>query len=329
VHDLAIITISTNEAQWLPPCLTSVFEHAGGASLDVIVADNQSTDGTRELVEGQFPHARVITCENRGFSHANNQAAMATDAGYVLFLNPDTEIVEGTFGELVRALDARPEVGLVGVKQVTAEGELWPTIRRFPNAVRMFFESIGSERFPFRASFLGERELDLARYEEEVSCDWTSGSFMLVRREALLAAGLMDERSFIYSEEPDLCLRIKQAGWDVRHLPTMTIVHHAGKAGLSARMLAQDAYSRVLYARKHFGRLHRLTYLGAIAFGLLLRALATKDRERRSAFMGALSTLAGRREPPFGQPQGVAVAPPDTVARGDTASEKTVTDAAA
>ncbi|MDX6408603.1 MAG: hypothetical protein QOE13_1674, partial [Gaiellaceae bacterium] len=204
-----MIIVSTNEAHWLRPCLSTVFERAGGASLDVVVADNQSTDGTRELVETEFPQARVVTCENRGFAHANNRGFMASEARYVLFLNPDTEILEGTFGDLVHALDARPQVGLIGVKQVTADGALFPTIRRFPNAARAFGEALWSERFPFRASWLGERELDMSVYEREVECDWTSGSYMLARREALLSGGILDERFFIYGEEPDLCLRMK------------------------------------------------------------------------------------------------------------------------
>src|SRR5712691_6473453 len=200
LQDLAVIIVSTNEAHWLRPCLSTVFAHAGGASLDVVVANNQSTDGTRDLVETEFPQARIVTCENRGFAHANNRGFMASDARYVLFLNPDTEILEGTFGDLVRALDGRPEVGLIGVKQVTTDGALFPTIRRFPNALRALGEALWSEHFPFRASWLGERELDMTLYDSEVECDWTSGSFMLARREALLSAGILDERFFIYSE---------------------------------------------------------------------------------------------------------------------------------
>src|SRR5919107_2453330 len=112
--DLAIIIVSTNEAKWLTPCLSTVFAQAGTATLDVVVVDNSSTDGTRELVETQFPQARVVTSVNKGFGHANNRGAMTCDARYVLFLNPDTEVVEGTFGELVDAMDARPQVGLIG-----------------------------------------------------------------------------------------------------------------------------------------------------------------------------------------------------------------------
>ena len=78
MHDLAIIVVSTNEAHWLRPALSTVFAHAGDVSLDVVVADNESTDGTRELVESEFPEARVVECANHGFAHANNRAWMTT-----------------------------------------------------------------------------------------------------------------------------------------------------------------------------------------------------------------------------------------------------------
>ena len=253
MHDLAIVIVSTNEGHWLRPCLSSVFEHGRGIELDVVVADNESTDETRAVV-GEFQGARTVSCRNKGFAHANNRGYVTTDARYVLFLNPDTEILQGTFAELVRALDERPSVGLVGVRQVDAENSLAPTIRRFPNALRALGDALASERWPVAAGAFGERVLDAGSYEREVSCDWTSGSFMLARREALESAGLMDERFFIFSEEPDLCYRIKQAGWDVRHVPWMTILHHVNKAGIKPKLEAQDAFARMQHARKHFSR---------------------------------------------------------------------------
>jgi GT2 family glycosyltransferase len=236
---------------------------------------------------------------------------MTCTARYVLFLNPDTEIVEGTFGELVEVLDARPDVGLVGVRQLTGDGTLWPTIRYFPSVSRAFGEAFASERWPVRTRWLGERELDLARYAHEVECDWTSGSFMLARRDALLSAGLMDERFFIYSEEPDLCLRLKHAGWGVRHLPTMTIVHHAGKGGVRPKMVAQDAFARRQYAHKHFHGAQRALYLGAVGARHALRAVGAPSGsagvQRRESARLALRTLAGRAAPPFGPPPPTAI----------------------
>ena len=114
-----------------------------------------------------------------------------------------------------------PIRGLAGVRQLTggrdavADDPLLPERRAGRSARRSL-----SERWPVRPRWAGERELDLSRLRaSEFECDWTSGSFMLARRDALLSAGLLDERFFIYSEEPDLCLRMKRAGWDVRHLP--------------------------------------------------------------------------------------------------------------
>ena len=310
--DLAIIIVSTNEAKWLTPCLSTVFAQAGTATLDVVVVDNSSTDGTRELVETQFPQARVVTSVNKGFGHANNRGAMTCDARYVLFLNPDTEVVEGTFGELVDAMDARPQVGLIGVKQITADGELFPTIRRFPTVLRAVGDALALERFPNRPAFLGERELDLSVYEREVECDWTSGSYMLCRREALLSAGLMDERFFIYAEEPDLCLRIKRAGWQVRHLPTMTIIHHAEKGGIRPKMIAQGVYARRQWAEKHLPPLQRGLFLAAIGARHAIRAAPIKKDSaeyelRREAARRGLATLVGWAEPPFGAPPETAI----------------------
>jgi hypothetical protein len=131
---------------------------------------------------------------------------------------------------------------------------------------------------------------------------------MLARREAILSAGMLDERSFIYSEEPDLCLRIKQAGWRVRHLPSMTIVHHASKGGVRPRMVAQDAYARRQYAHKHFGAIQRKLYLCATGLRHLLRA-GGRATPRRDGARLALRTMLGRVEPPFNAPPPTALEP--------------------
>jgi N-acetylglucosaminyl-diphospho-decaprenol L-rhamnosyltransferase len=310
-HDVCAILVSHEGRRWLGPALESLFEHAGEIDLDVVVADNGS-DGSARYVEETFERARAIRCENHGFAHANNRAAITADARYVLFLNPDTEVVDGTLADLVSYMDAHPEVGLAGCRQLDGEGRLCPTARRFPSVARALGEAIGPERLPL-AAHLGESELDLSRYERELDCDWTSGSFLFVRREALQAAGLLDERFFFYSEEVDLCLRIKQRGWRIRQLPRFTIVHHGGSTGSSPRMEAQMAYARSQYAAKHFGPLRRRAFVAVIALRHLLRWAAFSrrggDRSRAEAHRRALMTLLGREPPPFGLPAADAVEP--------------------
>jgi N-acetylglucosaminyl-diphospho-decaprenol L-rhamnosyltransferase len=305
LDDLAIITVSTNEAQWIRPCLRTVFEHAGDIRLDVVVVDNDSSDGTAQVVATEFPRARVVPSSNHGFSHANNRGLMTCNARYVLFLNPDTEILDGTFAELVRMMDERPHVGLVGARQITGQGRLDRTIRRFPNALRAVGDALWAERLPRRPHWLGERELDAASYEREFACDWTSGSFMLARREAIESAGYLDERYFMYSDETDLCRRIKLAGWEIRHLPQMTILHHDGKAGINPNIESLAAHTRMMYARKYFSPVHRLLYGIAVALRHLVRSVyagrGETGRLKRAANRRAIATLLGRAPVPYAE----------------------------
>jgi GT2 family glycosyltransferase len=311
MHDLAIIIVSTNEAHWIRPCLESVMAHTGDVSTDLVVVDNDSSDGTAEVVASEFPAARIVRSRNHGFPHANNRALMTCNARYVLFLNPDTEVLEGSFEELVRAMDARPTVGLAGGRQLDGDGRLDHTIRRFPNALRALGDALSAERLPLRPRWLGERELEPALYDREVPCDWTTGSFMLARREAIESAGFLDERFFMYSDEPDLCRRIKMAGWEVRHLPLMTIVHHAGKAGVKPSIESLNAHSRIVYARKYFSPAHRALYFSSILLRHSLRSLYAGSgelgRQRRQANRRVVSTLLGRAPVPHGPPSRFSV----------------------
>ena len=313
MDDIAIIIVSHNSARWLGSCLRSVFEHLGAVRADVIVVDSQSCDETEDIVVGEFPDARLMRCVNHGFAHANNRALMDCDARYVLFLNPDTEILRGTLSDLLRAMDARPSVGLVGIRQVSREGRLDMTIRRFPNALRALGDALSAERLPGHPSWLGERELDLGAYDREGECDWTSGSFMLARREAIESAGFLDERFFMYSEETDLCQRIKAAGWEVRHFPSMTIMHVGAKVGVDPSTESLIAHNRIVYARKHFSPAHRTLYSGAVFLRYLLRSVyagrGELGRRRRQASRAALGTLLGRSPVPHGPPSRFSVRP--------------------
>lgn len=317
MDDLAIITVSTNESHWVRPSLATVFAHLGNIRADVVVVDNESTDGLAEMIANEFPAARVVPSRNHGFSHANNRALMTIDARYVLFLNPDTEIVDGTFAELVRLMDERPSVGLIGVRQINGQGRLDTTIRYFPNALRALGDAVSAERLPHRPRWLGEREIDLSAYEREFPCDWTSGSFMLARREAIESAGFLDERYFMYSDETDLCRRIKLQGWEIRHLPQMTIIHHEGKAGVKPHIESLGAYTRIMYARKFFSPPHRWVYAGAVMLRALLRSTYAGRGEdaalKRYANQQVVKTLLGKAPVPFGPPSrfSVRTGPPE------------------
>ena len=318
MRDLAIIVVSFNDGRWLRPCLCTVFEHAGELIVDVVVADNGSDDAGRGA--RAVPAGAGGRTPNFGFSYANNRALMTCDARYVLFLNPDTEIVEGTFAELIAALDSRPEVGLAGVRHLT-DGRIYPSMRRLPERVACARHGPRHRAIPLspgvvvRAS-AGARPL---RAGDGLRLD---GRRVHGRpsRGARGVRGRSTSGSSSYAEEPDLCRRIKQGGWAVRHLPQMTIIHHAGKAKLNPRMEAQNAYSRLQYARKHFSPAHRATYRLMLILEHALRwtlARARGDRPRRSVAARVVATLTGRDEPPFGPSPAVAVSRRDPVGSVD------------
>jgi N-acetylglucosaminyl-diphospho-decaprenol L-rhamnosyltransferase len=308
MRDLAIVVTAMSEAHWLRGLLPTIALHAGAVDLEVVIADIESTDDTAQVVAAH-EFARTVPVVNRGFSHANNVATLTTDSRYVLYLNPDTEIVSGDFGALLAQLDDRPTVGLAGVRQVTADGAIYPTMRRFVSPGRRLAEALWCERL---APERGQRVLDRAAYEQERSCDWTIGSFMLLRSEALASAGMMDERFFFTSEEQDLCLRVRQAGWDIRHLPSMTIVHHVGKRGVNPTFAQQSAFAELQYARKHFGPGRRRAFQAALALNHALRVVSPSATHRR-AQTAALRAALGQVGSPF------AVAPV-TALRAGTAT---------
>jgi GT2 family glycosyltransferase len=296
------VIVSHDDRRPLGDAVRSLYRHAGDVRLEVLVVDNGS-DGAADLVEREFPAARTLRCENRGFGHANNRALEQVEARYVLFVNPDAEVVGGSLGELVATLDGRPGVGLAGVRQLRRDGTLAPSIRRFPSPVNALAEAFGVEKLPGVRRRLGERELDPGQYARLRSCDWTSGSFMLVRSAALPPGDWFDEGFFLYSEETDLCWRLRERGWEVIHAPCVTVLHDESERSRGELMEAQSAYSRLRFARKNLARwvaLYRwalgLRYaLRVLLYPLTRRGDAAACRAARAALMTVVSGRAPLR----------------------------------
>jgi N-acetylglucosaminyl-diphospho-decaprenol L-rhamnosyltransferase len=284
--DLAIIIVSYGSAAWLPGALQSIGDHKGALDVCTVVVDNDPSSACAEVL-ASHPDVRRVRVTNHGFGHANNAGLAAVRARNYLFLNPDTVLTTGSLESLVRELDRRPEVGLVGALQTDPDGRPQPTMRTFPSLTTALGDALGLERFARRPDRLGERILDLDRHRRPSRCDWVTGSFMLVPQRALDAAGHFDERFFLYSEETDLARRIVMSGFAVEHWPDMSLIHFEGRSGATTRSAQQLMYARRQYARKHFGTFERTGFLALTTIGLLVRL--TSQTSRR----GALSGLRG------------------------------------
>ncbi len=304
--DLSVVVVTHNGREMALRTLRSARASLGGIQAEWIVADSASTDGTPEAIEREFgEEVELLRVPNRGFAAGNNVGIAWAQGRYVLLLNPDVEVLEGSFADLVAALDSRPDVGIASVIQRGSDGELQLSMRRFPTPARDLGESLFAARWPLFKS-MQELETRSERYWREISADWMVGAFLCARAEAIASIGPMDERFFLYSEEIDWCLRAHQAGWDVRHLPVMTVTHHAGRRD-RGDLMAQLAHSRSLFAHKHHGLAGALGIRAALAVGHLLRIslrlplapFKASARTRIGAEARALRVLLGLGEPPL------------------------------
>jgi N-acetylglucosaminyl-diphospho-decaprenol L-rhamnosyltransferase len=307
--DLSVIVVTHNGRELALKTLRTAIARTGPIETEWLVVDNGSSDGTADAVERELPVTRVLRRSNVGFAAGNNVGLGQARGRYVLLLNPDVEIREGTLAALVEALDRRPEVGAASVRQVSPDGAVQVSARRFPSIRGELGEALMLSRLPL-ARRLGLTEASSGSHHAEHSVDWLVGAFLVVRREAVDQVGPLDDRFFLYSEEKDWCLRLRQAGWDVRHLPVMTVIHHCG--GYSRPELrAQLAYSRLLFSRKHLGPLQRVGYRAVLAVKHLLRAaalapLALVQAGRRPRLRGEVAALRqtlGLAPPPFAPPR--------------------------
>jgi N-acetylglucosaminyl-diphospho-decaprenol L-rhamnosyltransferase len=246
VPDLSVIVVTHGGRDLALTTLRSARAAAGAARLEWFVVDSGSPDDTAAAIEREFVDVIVLRRGNIGFAAANNVALPRARGRYVLLLNPDVEIVRGTFGGLVAEMDRRPEVGIASVVQRWPTGAIQSSIRRLPSPGRQLVEALTTERFSLGRD--REAELDEAAYARETDADWLVGAFLIARREAVADVGPMDERFFLYSEEKDWCYRFKLAGWGVRHLPVMEVIHHVGGYSRPA-LLAQLTFSKLLFAR--------------------------------------------------------------------------------
>jgi N-acetylglucosaminyl-diphospho-decaprenol L-rhamnosyltransferase len=303
--DLSVIVVTHQGRDLALRILRSGRAASGPIDVEWLVVDSGSSDGTPEAIERELPGVTVIRRPNIGFAAANNVGLRVARGRYMLLLNPDLEIVEGTLAQLVAEMDQRPEVGITSSITHYPDGELQTSIRRFPSPSRQLGEALMLTRLP-GLSHLQEDESREERYDHEQSADWLSGSFLLARREAVEQAGGMDERFFLFSEETDWCRRVRTAGWDIRHLPTLRLTHHTGRTE-RPDLFAQNSYSKVLYARKHFRPPARGVFRAALALrhavrwvGLALPALRRPElRERVAAERLALLVVLGLEAPRY------------------------------
>lgn len=278
---VTLVVVTYNSASLLPELLASLpVACAGVPVVDVVVADNASTDGTLDLLRGRDDVVAVPVGRNAGYAAGINAGvAAAAPRGPVLVLNPDIRLAPGSVKRLLDATNHGP-VGITVPRLVDEAGNTMLSLRRDPSVTRVLGETVlGGERSG-RIPWLGELVADPARYDEPGAVDWATGAAMLITKECRDAVGEWDESFFLYSEETDYSIRARRAGFRVEYVPDATAVHIGGELEVSPRLWTICVLNKVrLYSRDH-GRVRTAAFRAAVVLNEATRAAAGRERSR-------------------------------------------------
>lgn len=249
--DLCIIIVNWNTKEFIIRCLEDLRSVAINNSLEVIIVDNGSIDGSSAEIRRFFPNFKLIENEkNLGFAKAVNQGLEITKAKYILILNPDTLIKNESIRILITFMEDYKDVGIAGAQLLNEDGSKQNSIANFPSlATELLNKNILRWVFPKR--FPGKER----QYPEPIEVDSVIGACMMVRREAIEQVGLLDEEYFLFFEETDWCYRMKKAGWKVFHVPQAEVIHLQGKSAEKEKEKAKVEYyrSRYIFFKKNRG----------------------------------------------------------------------------
>ena len=275
-YDLSVVIVNYNVVFFLEQCLNSVFAASKNLNVQIFVVDNNSVDGSINMLKENFSSVILIeNKENVGFSKANNQAIKRANSPYVLLLNPDTVIEEDTFDKCIDFMNSNTDCGGLGLRMLDGKGNFLPESKRgFPSPSVAFYKIFGlSYLFPKSQKF-GRYHLGFLSEFEVNEVDVLSGAFMLLRTLTLEKVGLLDEQFFMYGEDIDLSYRIKLGGYKNYYFPETKIIHYKGESTKKSSVNYVFVFYKamILFAKKHFSNKNANLFSFAINLAIYMRA---------------------------------------------------------
>jgi N-acetylglucosaminyl-diphospho-decaprenol L-rhamnosyltransferase len=303
---VAIIIVSYNTKDLLLACLSSVLTSTTGVDSEIVVVDNGSVDGSSEAVQSQFRTFTLIrNSANAGFAAACNQGIQSTAAPLILLLNSDALISPEALEELARVMESAPSCGAAGCRVTGSTGVAAVNTRNFLNPFNQVVELIGLSSILPGPLLARSYQPTLNAGLLDCSVDWIDGACLMLRRAALDDVGLFDERFFMYSEDEDLCYRLRQKGWSICYTARASVQHRGGASATQDKFtnLRRFYESQLLFLVKYQGRRAARWYLDGMLLaaalkGILYSLLLEPKRkseldERTRALKTAVSILDG------------------------------------
>ena len=281
--DLSIVIVNFNTKKLLLDCIKSVIRATLGIKYEFIVVDNASSDGSLTTISKIKSLASIKIVKNNknlGFGKANNQGIKKSLGRYILLLNSDTKVDKNVLGEMVAWMDKNPKIGVASCALRNKDGSMHGTGGYFPTLFRVFAWMFFLEDIPLVDKFMKPFHpvhsqspfyKGLGRFDHEMQMDWVTGAFLLIRKKAIKKAGYFDEDYFMYTEEVDLCFRIKKAGWNVYYNPSWSITHLGGASSTSEFPILSEYKGIKLFFKKHMPRSQYPLIRVFLKIGALLR----------------------------------------------------------
>jgi hypothetical protein len=252
---LSIVLVNWNTRDFLLGALKSIYDSPPSFPFEVIVVDNDSSDGSAEAAKQAFPRATLIASpNNEGYARGNNLGLKASTGRCVLLLNPDVVLPPGGLERAVSILEARNDVGALGVRLVNPDGTPQRSVRGFPTPLSVVWEATGLSRLFPNSRLFGAYRMTWFTYDREAEVDQPMGTFLLIRRETLKQVGLLDERFTIFFNEVDWCYRARRQGWKILFTPDVEVVHYGGSSTkqVHAKMAWESRRGLLDFYRKHY-----------------------------------------------------------------------------
>ena len=273
---VSVIIVSWNAREYLMQCLASLSAETCRYPMEIIVVDNASSDDSADCAANSFPNVRLIrNTENVGFAKANNIGVSVSTGRYLCFINSDVKVLPNCVSGLVDYCEDHPKAGMVGPRIIGGDGNLHRSCRGFPTVWNMFCRALALDKiFSGGKIFTG---YSLAHWPQDSlrPVDILTGCFWLIRREALIEVGLLDEGFFMYGEDMDWCKRFWAARWQVVFVPTSEAIHYGGASSANSpvRFYIERQRADLQYWKKHHSKLGVLGYFLISCLHLFLRAV--------------------------------------------------------
>lgn len=279
---VSIIIVNYNLAESIENLLFSVYRFFKGIDFEIIVVDNNSPEKIIKKLPAKFPEIRFLSLpSNYGFGYANNRGAEIAKGKYYLFLNPDTYITQNILVPMIEFFDNNPDCAVIGPKLKYENGTTQESAMKFPNVKQELLNMFG---FAGKGILLLKKIRHYFLNEAFYSTDFVFGSCMMIRANVFKIVNGFDEDYFLFTEEADLCLRIKLLKFKVVYLRNIDIIHSSGKITnkISTERIRWTHESKLIFWKKHYSKskvlLLRLIIIISLKIRLMLVSYLKKNK---------------------------------------------------